>query len=102
MTHNEPSKDNMSDEPVNKKPRRAYRLEDRKADYERWWLNKLVAEPWDGGGVIGRVVKIEVFGPPSGFTCVARITFDNGPQRNLVGGPNGFRANKSELRVIAE
>lgn len=90
---------------INGKPvrrKKVYRIEDRLADYKRWWLGKLVRQPYDGAPILGRVASIKVFGPPSGFTCLAELTMDNGKVVNLTGGVNGFRACKWELVVVPE
>ena len=66
--------------------------------YKSWWLNKKVSYP--GGHCLGKVIEIELFGPPSGFQHSARLTLDNGGEILLPNEPNAYRPTKKSLVVI--
>jgi len=68
-----------------------------KEKYEKWWLYKYCRAA-GSTGEFKRVIKIEVFGPPSFVYGTAELTFEDGTTMH-PGTPYTFKPRKMDVEV---
>lgn len=75
-------------------------ISDVRERYERWWLGKY-CKPVSLIMPFKKVVKINMYGPPSFVYGVAELVFDDGTSRMINHG-NAFKPRKKDVLVKPE
>jgi len=69
--------------------------------YERWWLGKYCRQSYSQNDPFKKVVKINMYGPPSFVYGTVEFVFEDGTTMIIYHG-NAFRPRKSDVAVKGE